>query len=895
MGGPASNLVTLTDRRVDLVRQQVLHADGTTVALTTREAQLLRYLVERAGTDVSRDELLEEVWEYRANYATRAVDVAMRRLRSKVEPVPRQPVHLLAVHGVGYRFVHPTEPAVGAFATPPPAPSRTTNLRTERSTFIGRQAPLAQVGARLAAGARLITLLGAGGVGKTRLALAAARAAQEAYDGVWLVDLTDARDTAGLLAATGRALEIPLTQRGDDATLVDDLATTLASRGRQLLVLDNFEHLVETSRSTVARMLELAPQLAVLVTSRERLRLRGEEVLPLDPLPAAEARALFLDRATAVGTDLGPADHAEIDRIIERLDGLPLAIELAAPRARVMSLDQLHERLSRRFKVLASAPATGEFRQNTLRQAIDWSWDLLDAHERSALAQCSVFRGGFTLEAAEEVVELDDDAPWTLDIVEALRDKSLLRVYEPDDLPGELRFGMFESIREYAREKLEAVDGLERARERHANWALQYAAGLADRIDGHGGRAAFLQLAVETDNLLAVETRQAEHDPRQSLEAVLCLAPVLSVRGPTSRYRPLLDRALDRARALGDEPSRARLHLDRATLLRIGGDLDEARLDVGEALTIMRESASPVEVDALARLAMINSDQSRFDEAEVIAQTALRMARDLRLPQLVGTLVGQLASCAIVRGRIEQAEALAIEALAKQREIGDERGMATTYSNLGHLYAEAGRLDEAKTHIEQAIELHRIWGDRRGQATSLVHLGSLHVRQGELVEGRDLIDEAHRLYREVGYARFGALSQLNAATVRWALGDRGDARPAIEEALEVFQRSGDTLLEGMTLAYLAALRASEGAIDEAQGHLDACDERLQGLFTRQSAGVRLVAGGFLEMARARALPGDPQAPIWRAAALQKATDGSTSQVLPIQFMARLLLQELGLA
>ena len=892
MPGSVQNIVQLSDRRVDLIRQQVLHADGHTVALTTREAQLLRYLVERAGDDVSRDDLLEEVWEYKANYATRAVDVAMRRLRSKVEPVPRQPVHLIAIHGVGYRFVPPAEEPT-RFATPAPPPARTTNLRPERSAFVGRQHELAQLGKRLSDGARLVTILGPGGVGKTRLAHAAAQVALAVSDGVWAIDLTEARDTAGLLAAVGKTLSIPLTQRGDDTQLVDDVGQALASRGRLLVVLDNFEHLVDTAGATVGRWLELAPNVAFLVTSRERLRLRGEDVVPLDPLTRSEARELFLDRAKAVGAELTPDDHPDVDRIVERLDRLPLAIELAAPRARVLSLEQLEDRLSKRFKVLASTQHVINQRQSTLRNAIDWSWDLLDAHERSALAQCSVFVGGFSLEAAEEVLEVPDDAPWTLDLVEALRDKSLLRVYDPDELPGELRFGMYESIREYARDKLEATGGLERAHERLAIWVLQHTAGLAAKVDGHGGLANFLMLAVETDNLLAVERRRAATDPRQALEAVLCLAPVLSVRGPTTRYRSLLDRALERAQALEDAPSQARLHLDRATLLRIGGALDDARQDVGEALAFMRESSSPVEVDALSRLAMINSDQSRYDESEVITQTALHMARDLRLHRMTGILLSQLASCAIVRGRAEQAEALALEAAAKQVEVGDERGLASTYSNLGTLYAEAGRLEEAEAHIDKALALHRTWGDRRGQATSLVHKGSLLVRRGSLKQALEVIDRAHRIYREVGYARFGALSQLNGATVRWALGDRQGAEPALREAIEVFRSSGDPLLESMAMAYLAALLAAQGDVAGAQSTLTDCDERLQGLHTRQAAGVRLIADGFLEMARARVADDPAEAKALRLAARQKADDGATSQVIGIQFMAKLLRQELA--
>ena len=716
---------------------------------------------------------------------------------------------------------------------------------------------------------------------------------EQVCDAVFLVDLTEAEDVSGILAAVGSALSIPLTSGGDEADLVHSVGRALASRGRLLLILDNFEQLVPYAAETVGRWLKRAPRVRFLVTTRQRLRLRGEQLLQLQPMTGVEARELFIDRAQAVGAELTAHDHDAIDRIIDRLDGLPLAIELAATRARVLSLEQLYDRLERRFKVLADTQQSANPRQRTLLNAIDWSWELLDQHERSALAQCSVFVGGFSLEAAEEVLEVDDDAPWTLDLVEALRDKSLLRVYEPDDLPGELRFGMYESIREYAREKLEQSGGLERAQQRHANWMLLTTSGLAGRVDGPGGLASFLQLAVETGNLLAIERTRADDDPRQALEAVLHLGPVLRVRGPTSLYRRLLDRALERARDLGDAPTLARLYLDRATLLRMAGDLDDARRDVGEALTLSRESASEVEVDALSRLAMINADQARIDESEVITQTALHLARELRLHYLVGTLLGQLTSCAIVRGDMERAEMFAVEAITKQQETGDERGLANSFANLSTVYAEAGRLEDAADYIQRSLRIHRAWGDRAGEATTLSNLGSLEARKGELQAAYQHIEEAHARYNQVGYARYGALCQLNGAIIGWAMGRRDEAGEAFDEALDVFVHGGHRLLESMTLTYRAALQACEGRVADAEATLAACDERMSGMHNRQADGMRLVAEGFLQAARARAEPEHPEASAWRHSARQKAEDGATSQVLAIQFMAKLLKGELA--
>lgn len=896
MSGSSSNsIVQLADRRVDLIRQQVLHADGKTVALTTREAQLLGYLTERSEQDVSRDELLDQVWEYRANYATRAVDVAMRRLRSKVEPDPSKPVHLISVHGVGYRFVPPPSDTA-RFDTPAPPPARTTNLRSERSTFFGRTEELSLLGKLFTDGARLVSVLGPGGVGKTRLALAAARLALQGSDGVWVVDLTDATDLDGVLSAVGRALGVPLVHSADN---VEILGQSLANRGRLFVVFDNFEHVIDAASATLGRWLQLAPKARFLVTSRERLRLQGEHTIELQPLDDESARELFLDRARAAGADVDDANAGEIDAILRKLDRLPLAIELAAPRARLLSLEKLRERLDHRFRVLAAKSAgDGSDRQSTLRKAIDWSWDLLDDDERAALAQCSVFVGGFSLDGAESVVQLSDDAPWTLDVIEALRDKSLLRVSEPDELPGEVRFSMYESIRAYAAERLVELDPDEETVDRHASWVLTHCGELMGRLQGHGGLSNFLQLAVEADNLLAIQSRRRRSHPEQSLQATLLLEHVLRTRGPTSLHHRLLDEALEQANALDDDTVRARLHLAKGRALRVRGAVDEAKQELGRALPLFagQEDAEAItgELEALAVLATLNTDQGRIDEAEAIVQAALPQAEAAGLLRLRGLLTGLLAGHQLTRGHVGQAERLCTEAIQLLTEAGDEVSMATNLSTLGLLCAEVGRVDEARNYIERAQRIHRAWGDLKGHATTLNSLASLHARSGDLEATMEHSTEALRLFREIGFRRFAGLTLLNLGATQWALGEPETALENFVDASETLSAAGDGVLDAMANFYRASLLASRGDLTGATAAFDRGDELVRGLSYRQASGVRLVASGFLDMARARQ-PDAPDADALLSHASDIARDAEASPVVGIQFMGKLLSQELGRA
>ncbi len=330
-------------------------------------------------------------------------------------------------------------------------------------------------------------------------------------------------------------------------------------RGQLLLVLDNMEQLAEHAQATLGRWIDAAPRARFLVTSRERLRLDAEAVLELTPLGlpddrdpdrSQEALELLIDRIKSFDRRFEANSRAErdsLEEIVRRLDGLPLAIELAAARVESLGLDALLARLDQPLDLL-SRPSRGDRnKQDTLRGAIAWSWNLLSAEERSALAQCAVFRGGFSVAAAEAVIQTEGNA---LDRLELLREQSLLSSEAVPGLLGERRFSFLESIRAFAEEQLEAGPQAQAARDRHRDFFLRLGASWAQAIDGREGPSMLRRLALEEDNLIAIQERALSAvppDAESALSALLALNPLVTRRGPFMAQKQALEAALSLA------------------------------------------------------------------------------------------------------------------------------------------------------------------------------------------------------------------------------------------------------------------------------------------------------------------------------------------------------------
>ncbi|MGW0842853.1 ATP-binding protein [Streptomyces sp. NPDC002787] len=426
--------------------------------------------------------------------------------------------------------------------------ARVGNLPAAFTTFVGRRADMAEIRRRLGA-ARLLTLTGVGGVGKTRLALEVAAAAHKGFaDGVWLVDLAPVREPAAVAGVTATALGIPdLSARPVVEQLVDHLAERQC-----LIVLDNCEHLVDACAGLVDALLSAAPELRVLATSRQTLGISGEHVFTVAPLSVPdEAVRLLRDRAVASRPEfeVTDANRAAVTRLCTRLDGLPLAIELAASRLRTLTVEQVTERLEDRFALLTGGSRAARPRQRTLRALIDWSYELCTPAERLLWNRLSVFAGGFGLDAAEGVGAGDGiERREILDLLDRLVAQSVVLINERE---GQPRYWMLETIREYGKERLDESGEEERVRARHGDFYLRLTEGIADGWYGPGQEEGLARLRAEHGNLRAT----LEHsEPQTALALVTALRFHWCADGFLGEGRRWLDRALGAA----PEPTVAR-------------------------------------------------------------------------------------------------------------------------------------------------------------------------------------------------------------------------------------------------------------------------------------------------------------------------------------------------
>ncbi len=727
------------------------------------------------------------------------------------------------------------------------------NLPAERDAFVGRAAELRTLAARLDAGVRLLTILGQGGTGKTRFVRRYGWSWLGDWPGgVYFCDLSEARSLDGVLGAVAVALAVPL---GKDDPVVR-LGHAIAGRGRCLVILDNFEQVVQHAAATVGNWLDRAADATFVVTSRERLHLPGEEVLPIEPLPLVhEAVELFTLRARAQKPDfaLTDANRAAVERIVGLLDGLPLAIELAAARARVLSPAQLVERMRDRFRLLAGARGAAA-RQATLRAAIDWSWDLLAPWERAALAQCSVFEGGFILEAAEAVLDLArwSEAPPAIDAVQALVDKSLLRTWVPAEQGrfaiDEPYFGMYVSIHEYAREKLRASgpQAAPAAEQRHGWYFASFGTDEAlEALSRHGGVKRRGALALELDNLVCACRRAVGRGDGETAVATYRAAwEVLDLQGPFDLGVALGAQvlALDGIAAT----LRAAALVARAQAWSRAGHTDEAGPWLEQALAVSRELRDRFrEASALGTLGNLRSDQGRMEQARAHYDHALAIQRELGNRRAEGVVLGHLGILHREQGRMEQARSHYDAALAIHREVGNRYVEGVVLGNLGNLHFDQGRMEEAQAHYDQALAIHREVCNRRNEGQVLGNLGTLHRERGRMEQARANYRDALAIHRETGNRRGEGIVLGNLGTLHGDQGRAEDARDHFDAALAIAREVSNRRHEGFVLGSLGNLYSGQGRIEEAGAHYDQALAIVREVGYRGAEGVVLGSLGDL--------------------------------------------------
>jgi predicted ATPase/Tfp pilus assembly protein PilF len=635
----------------------------------------------------------------------------------------------------------------------------------------------------------------------------------------------------------------------------------MAARGRCLVILDNFEQVVGYADASVGRWLDIVRHAMFVVTSREVLRLAGETVLRVEPLAiAGDAVELFTLRARSrvAGFALTPAGRTQVVEIARLLDGLPLAIELAAARIGYLALEQLLARMQDRFSALASSRSGGT-RKSTLRGAIDWSWNLLLPCEQAALAACSVFEGGFSLEAAESVFDLRawPDAPSALDIVQALLDKSLVRALPSASTLGvdseKPNFGMYLSIREYAAEKLQIGGAPESvlAFERHgAFYADRGSEAALALLFGEKAIAQRALLIADMDNLIVACRRAIAHD--RGDVAVACLRAaweVIELRGPYSLATSLATGVLALG-GLGPEarvgalvvqgyaeqrvgrPERAHAALDEALALcrapeelrmrgfvlsaagathRENGHVQEAGTCLEEAITLSRQfGLRRAEAVALGNLANLHYQHSQFDQANALYDEALALARAARDRRFEGQVLCGVAVLERHRGLLDEAEARNHQSLAALRDAGDRRFESAVLNNLAALYSDRGQIDSALACYGQALVIARELGHRRTEGIVLGNLGGMHDNAGRTAEARAHYEAALVSHREVGDQTFEGIVLLSLGVLDLDEGRFDEARASIEQALALFREQEHAVWQGIAVGELGRLALMQG-------------------------------------------------------------------------------------
>jgi len=595
--------------------------------------------------------------------------------------------------------------------------SRATNLPPEPSPLIGRDDELAMA-RELLGQRRLLTLTGPGGTGKTRLGLAiSASLLDEQQVDVFVVDLQDAGDTVAVAAAIAEAIGVrEHADRGPEETV----AAYLRERPC-LLLLDNFEQVIGAA-PFVGRLLEDSPRLRVIVTSREALRLRGEQELPVQPLrlpapgaavtfeSAADSPAvqLFLQRAREVRPDfeLSEANVGHVLEIVRRVDGLPLAIELAAARVRLLSPEAIVSRLEQSLAVLSGGGRDRPDRQQTLRGAIDWSYRLLDRVEQRLFARLSVFAGGWSLASAEAVCLEGSGYDELFEPLASLGERSLIRAV--DEVTGEPRFDMLRVIREFAAERLAEGPEQDRIERAHATWA----ADLAERAEPELTRSDLREwqdrLFLEQENLRAALRWAIDHEETSlGLRIVGPLWRFWHYRGAAREGREWLEAVLALPRAEEAGPDRARALTGLAGLVYWQGDLERAARLYAEALAIRRLADDPHEVaEALRDGTWPLFGTGRLDEARIWAREAIEIYRYLGDESSVTVTEAWLAMTATIGGTdgaIDEAIALARRAAQASQEAGKPFEEADWLSSLAFLERERGDMDAALVHGRRAL------------------------------------------------------------------------------------------------------------------------------------------------------------------------------------------------
>ena len=634
------------------------------------------------------------------------------------------------------------------------------NLPQQITSFVGRDRELAEM-RRLLESTRLLSLTGPGGIGKTRLSLQVAVEVMDAYpDGVWFVELAAIVDPTLVPKAVAQVLDV---QTDAETGAMPALCAHLKSR-RLLLVIDNCEHLVDACARLADALLRAAPGIRILATSREPLQIAGEQTFALPPLSLAaagvgeraaaisDAVQLFVERARLQQSNFTLTESLMpmVTQLCARLDGIPLALELAAARIGVLPVEKINERLDNRFRLLTGGSRTVLPRQQTLRAMIDWSYDLLGDAEKKLFARLSSFKGGWTLDAAEAIGTDDEIPPGdVLDLLTGLVHKSLVVPAESGD-----RYHMLETIRQYGRDRLLESGEDAMVGRRHRDYFLVLAEEAEPSLEGGREQPRWLvRLEQEHDNLRAALAESLSEPERTEADLRLCgaLYRFWAHRGHAGEGRDWCAAALVRAANGAPTVARAKALHAMGVLTWKLGNVTAARASLDEALVISRALGDRAkEARTLSSLGGVAVHQTDVAAAQAYLEQAVAIHRELGNRTLEARCLNNLSALAITAGNFDAADTALARSLELSRMLGSRIEEANAISHLGFLAQHRGDHAAAQTLHEQALAIAREFGVREFELEEVRQLGAVAIARGDLDTARTLLQQTLAGSRELG-------------------------------------------------------------------------------------------------------------------------------------------------
>ena len=731
------------------------------------------------------------------------------------------------------------------------------SLPSEGDEFFGRQSELRDLSLLASQGHALITITGAGGIGKTRLALRYAWGWLGTNPGgVYFCDVSQATGIDGIASAVARAFDLPL-----GADPISHLGSAIAGHGNCLIVLDNFEQVVAHAAQTIGVWLGAAHQVRFIVTSRERLGIPSEHILSLEPLTPIAAVALFNDRALAARQGYKPEDMSTVMLpLVELLDRLPLALELAAARVSVVSPSAMLTLIGDRFRLLASRNGRPS-RQATLHATLDWSWELLSEGQRCSLANLSVFEGWFSAAAAAAIMEIPSSAgaAWTVDALHTLLDKSLLRA-GADGL-----FGLLRCIKEFAGEKLRTrcqfpgfgPDAEAATFKRHhayhaalteehvtANASVELddlvlACRSATRLGNASVAVNCLRLAWTALRLLGPFTTAIDMAAKVRTEnlssadaAVACWvqASALYASGAIEDSGTVATQGLSFANVDSDSLVLARLHCCMGEVFSARGDGGRAAAHLAQANHLATKLAHvSLQCQVLNAMGALAGDEGRIEDARRAYHHALAIAEEASESRWQAAVLGNMAVLMMAASRYDEALDAAQRSLAHAHRSGDRRWAGNAHCNLGLIHCEQGSLGESERNLTIALGIARQMGHRALEFTVLCNLGLVSERRGDLLKAYEQHLAAVNGAELLGDVRVEAQFRACLGSLQARLSRHVDARACLAHAQALLVESSDDVTAGMVLCSVAenellsgGLPAATKALDGARTSLRAC-------------------------------------------------------------------------